>query len=51
LQHAQEADLPLGLAERSAGVDGDVGVEPLADGVIAGRAAQTSREMPAKISF
>src|SRR5438093_7340343 len=32
LQHPQEADLALGLAERSAGIDGYIRVQPLADG-------------------
>src|SRR5258708_3579489 len=51
LQHAQESDLALGLAEGSRGIDCHIGVQPLPTAVMAGKAAQTSSEMPAKISF
>jgi DNA-binding transcriptional LysR family regulator len=53
LQHAQKPGVPLGLAKSSGGVDGHIGVEALAlpTAVMAGKAAQTSSEMPAKISF
>jgi hypothetical protein len=43
--------LPLGVAECSRSIDRHVGVEPFAHSVMAGNAAQTSSEMPAKISF
>src|SRR5262249_4922403 len=51
LQHAQEPGLPLGLAERSGGIDCHIGSEPLPTAVMAGKAAQTSKQTPAKISF
>ena len=41
----------FGLAERAAGIHGDVSFEALTDGSDAGNAAQTSNDRPAKISF